>query len=114
MPWRLQLQRLDRLRKAAPRRQPPMHATGAASPGMFKAPSLRNVALPSPYMHDGSLPKLEAVLNRYAAGGGHAPDQDALIGGFPLSTAQRSDIIEVLRSLTDEPVLRDPRFANPW
>jgi cytochrome c peroxidase len=97
-----------------PRRQPPMHATGVASPGMFKAPSLRNVALTAPYMHDGSLASLEAVLDRYAAGGGHVPGQDALIAGFSLSPAQRSDIIEFLRSLTDESVLHDPRFANPW
>jgi cytochrome c peroxidase len=65
-------------------------------------------------MHDGSLPTLEAVLDRYAAGGGHVPDQDSLIGGFPLSAAQRSDLIEFLRSLTDESLLRNPRFANPW
>jgi cytochrome c peroxidase len=97
-----------------PRRQPSMHATGVAAPGMFKAPSLRNVALTAPYMHDGSLPTLEAVLDRYAAGGGHVPDQDPLIGGFPLSAAQRSDLIEFLRSLTDESLLRDRRFANPW
>jgi cytochrome c peroxidase len=97
-----------------PRRQPPMHATGVASAGMFKAPSLRNVALTAPYMHDGSLPTLEAVLDRYAAGGGHIPGQDPLIGGFPLSSAQRSDIIEFLGSLTDESVLHNPRFANPW
>lgn len=97
-----------------PRRQPIMHTTGVASPGMFKAPTLRNVALTAPYMHDGTLPTLEAVLDRYAAGGGHVPDQDLLIGGFPLSTAQRSDILEFLRSLTDESVLHNPRFANPW
>lgn len=97
-----------------PRRSPPMHATGVTGPGMFKAPSLRNVALTAPYMHDGSLPTLEAVLDRYAAGGGHVLGQDPLIGGFPLSTAQRSDIIEFLRSLTDESLLHNPRFANPW
>jgi cytochrome c peroxidase len=97
-----------------PRRQPPTHTTGVASPGMFKAPSLRNVALTAPYMHDGSLPTLEAVLDRYAAGGGHVPDQDPLIAGFPLSPAQRSDLIEFLRCLTDESILHDPRFANPW
>jgi cytochrome c peroxidase len=97
-----------------PRRQSPMHATGVASAGMFKAPSLRNVVLTAPYMHDGSLPSLEAILDRYAAGGGHVADQDPLVGGFPLSAAQRSDIIEFLRSLTDDSVLHNPRFANPW
>lgn len=97
-----------------PRREPPMHATGVASPGKFKAPSLRNVAVTAPYMHDGSMPTLEAVLDRYAAGGGHVPDQDQRIGGFPLTPAQRADLIEFLRSLTDDSVVRNPRFANPW
>lgn len=97
-----------------PRSQVPAHATGVASAGKFKAPSLRNIALTAPYMHDGSIPTLEAVLDRYAAGGGHVPEQDPLIGGFPLSAAQRADLVEFLRSLTSEAVLHDPKFANPW
>jgi cytochrome c peroxidase len=97
-----------------PRREAPLHATGVASPGKFKAPSLRNVALTAPYMHDGSIPTLEAVLDRYAAGGGHVPDQDPLIGGFPLTPAQRSDLVEFMRCLTDDSVARNPKFADPW
>ncbi len=97
-----------------PRREAAMHATGASGPGKFKAPSLRNVALTAPYMHDGSIPTLEAVLDRYAAGGGHVADQDPLIGGFPLSAAQRADLVEFLRSLTSDSILRNPKFSNPW
>jgi cytochrome c peroxidase len=96
------------------RRDPPMHATGASGPGSFKVPSLRNVAITSPYMHDGSIPTLEAVLDRYAAGGGHVPDQDPRIEGFPMTPEQRSDLIAFLRTLTDESVLHDKRFSNPW
>lgn len=94
--------------------------------GKFKAPTLRNVALTAPYMHDGSIATLEEVLDHYAAGGrtlrwgpyagaGHDnPNKDPLIGGFKLSSQDRSDLVEFLKSLTDEEVLHDPRFANPW
>jgi cytochrome c peroxidase len=77
-------------------------------------------------MHDGSIPTLEGVLDHYAAGGrrivsgpmagnGHDnPNKDHLIGGFSRSPQDRADLIEFLKSLTDDQVIRDPRFANPW
>jgi cytochrome c peroxidase len=88
----------------------------AADVGKFKAPTLRNVALTGPYMHDGSIATLEAVLDHYAAGGRarENPNKDHLIGGFPLSSQDRADLIAFLQSLTDEAVLHDPGFANPW
>jgi cytochrome c peroxidase len=85
--------------------------------GKFKAPTLRNIALTAPYMHDGSIPTLEGVLDHYAAGGknGHDnPNKDPLIGGFMLTQQDREDLIEFLKSLTDESLIHDPRFANPW
>ena len=97
-----------------------------ADVGKFKAPTLRNIAVTAPYMHDGSIPTLEGVLDHYAAGGraipsgphagnGHDnPNKDPLIGGFALSAQDRDDLIAFLKSLTDEAVLHDPRFANPW
>ena len=93
--------------------------------GKFKAPTLRNIAITGPYMHDGSIATLEGVLDHYAAGGrtiasgpnagiGHDnPNKDPLVGGFELSAQDRQDLIAFLRSLTDEAVLHDPRFANP-
>lgn len=87
-----------------------------ADAGKFKAPTLRNIALTAPYMHDGSIPTLEDVLDHYAAGGrnGHNPNKDPLIGGFTLSVQDREDLIAFLNSLTDEMVIHDPQFANPW
>jgi len=94
--------------------------------GRFKAPSLRNVALTAPYMHDGSIPTLEGVLDHYAAGGrtvhegpnkgvGSAnPFKSEFITGFTLSRRERDDVIAFLNSLTDSSFIRDPRFANPW
>lgn len=84
--------------------------------GKFKAPTLRNIALTAPYMHDGSIATLEGVLDHYAAGG-RAHDnanKDPLIGGFTLTPQDRADLIEFLKSLTDTELIRDPRFANPW
>jgi cytochrome c peroxidase len=89
----------------------------AADAGKFKAPLLRNIALTAPYMHDGSIATLEGVLDHYAAGGrnGHDnPNKDPLIGGFTLSPRDREDLIAFLKSLTDEEVIHDPRFSNPW
>jgi cytochrome c peroxidase len=97
-----------------------------ADVGKFKAPTLRNIALTAPYMHDGSIPTLEGVLDHYAAGGrkivsgpnignGHKnPNKDPLIGGFELSEQDRTDLLAFLNCLTDEAVIHDPRFANPW
>jgi cytochrome c peroxidase len=68
-------------------------------------------------MHDGSLKTLDDVLDHYAAGGknGHDnPNKDPLIGGFTLSTEDRVDLIEFLKSLTDETLIHDPRLSNPW
>lgn len=98
----------------------------AADVGKFKAPSLRNIAVTAPYMHDGSVATLEEAIEHYAAGGrtidsgpfrgsGHDnPNKSSAIGGFMLTTEQRSDLIAFLESLTDEALLRDPRFSNPW
>lgn len=95
------------------RREIPLHNNGVGT-GKFKTPTLRNIALTAPYMHDGSMPTLESVLDNYAAGGHDNPDKDPLIGGFTLSAGGRADLIEFLRTLTDDAVTHDARFANPW
>jgi cytochrome c peroxidase len=88
-------------------------------------PTLRNIALTAPYMHDGSAKTLDDVLDHYAAGGRtieHAPNagngslnpyKDPLIRGFKLSAQDRADLIAFLQSLTDEEVVHDPRFGDP-
>jgi cytochrome c peroxidase len=94
--------------------------------GKFKAPTLRNIALTAPYMHDGSAATLDAVLDHYAAGGRtivgaadagdgfHNPNKDSLIHGFTLTAQVRSDLIAFLQALTDERVTTDSRFSNIW
>lgn len=97
-----------------------------ADMGRFRAPSLRNVAVTAPYMHDGSIATLSEVLDHYAAGGRtiasgpHAgvgsasPYRSELVPGFVLTEEERADVIAFLEALTDEGALNDPRFADPW
>lgn len=94
--------------------------------GRFRAPTLRNIAVTAPYMHDGSLATLEQVIGHYAAGGRTLPTgplagvgrdnphKSPDIGGFELSEAEIGDLKSFLESLTDETFLRDPRFDDPW
>ena len=66
----------------------------------YRTPTLRNVALTAPYMHNGSLPTLDAVVAFYDAGGVPNEVLDALIRPLGLSTAERADLVAFLRSLT--------------
>ncbi len=73
--------------------------------GAFKVPSLRNVALTAPYMHNGSLQTLEEVVAFYAEGGGRAHDVenvDHFVSGFDLTAQQQEDLVAFLLALTDE------------
>lgn len=83
--------------------------------GVFRTPSLRNVAVTAPYMHDGSISDLRGVLDHYAKGGreGHAM-QDGMIVGFEATEEELSDIIAFLESLTDAGFLADPSHGDPW
>ena len=83
--------------------------------GRFRAPTLRNIAVTAPYMHDGSVATLDAVLDHYSAGGKGSGNinKDPLIRGFRLSAEERADLLAFLRSLTDESVLHDPKLSDP-
>jgi cytochrome c peroxidase len=94
--------------------------------GMFRPPSLRNIAVTGPYMHDGSIADLESVIDIYAAGGQVIEDgelagdgrlhpaKSGFVSGFELSAEERADLLEFLGALTDESFLTDPRLANPF
>lgn len=97
-----------------------------ADMGRFRTPSLRNIAVTAPYMHDGSIPSLNAVLDHYAAGGRtitsgpHAgvgannPYKSPRITGFSLTKQQRTYLIAFLTALTDEDFLNNAALSNPW
>jgi cytochrome c peroxidase len=78
--------------------------------GKFKVPGLRNIAVTAPYMHDGSVPTLEAVVEQYANGGRGGPNTDPSIGPLSLTADEKADLLAFLRALTDQRFLRDPRF----
>jgi cytochrome c peroxidase len=85
----------------------------SADRGKFRVPTLRNVALTAPYMHDGSVSSLEDVLDRYARGGEHSPLQDSRIRPFVLSTSERDDLVAFLVCLTDHEFIGNPHFQSP-
>lgn len=94
--------------------------------GKFRAPTLRNIAVTAPYMHDGSIATLEEVLDHYAAGGrtiksgeykgvgSRNPNKSSFVKGFTLTIQEKRDVIAFLKSLTDEKFLTDKRFGDPW
>jgi len=102
------------------------HTGRAADMGRFKAPTLRNIALTAPYMHDGSVATLEEALDHYAAGGrtieggmyagdgSQNPYKSGFVGGFTMSDQERADLVAFLESLTDWDFITDPRFADPF
>ncbi len=102
------------------------HTKRLADVGKFKTPTLRNVELTAPYMHDGSIATLGDVLDHYAAGGrtietgpfagvGHDnPHKDPRMTGLHLTAQQREDLLAFLRSLTDREVTQDSRLSNPF
>jgi cytochrome c peroxidase len=70
--------------------------------GKFKVPTLRNVALTAPYMHDGSLATLEAVVEHYSSGGFESATSDPTIRPLDLTAAEKQDLVAFLKALTDE------------
>ena len=94
--------------------------------GRYRAPTLRNIALTAPYMHDGSIATLSEVLDHYAAGGRtieegpHAGDgsknpfKSEFISGFVLTEPEREDMLAFLESLTDQAFIQNPAFSDPF
>ena len=94
--------------------------------GRFKAPTLRNVAVTAPYMHDGSIATLDEVIDHYQRGGRlieegayagdgrYSPFKSEFVRGFELSAAERSDLLAFLHALTDATLLSDPALSNPF
>jgi len=95
------------------------HITGrAADVGRFKVPSLRNVALTAPYMHDGRFRTLPDVLTHYDHGVQPSPTLDAALRpvggalGIALSAQEQADLIAFLNTLTDDEFLHDTRLSE--
>ncbi len=80
----------------------------------FKVPSLRNIEMTFPYMHDGRYKKLKDVLNHYSSSASHNKTSDSEINKIgELNDKERKDIISFLLTLTDREFLNDRRFVDP-
>jgi cytochrome c peroxidase len=94
--------------------------------GKFKPPSLRNIAVTAPYMHDGSIATLEEVLDHYARGGRliesgpfagdgkDNPNKNSLLNGFAMTEQEKQDMLAFLQALTDEDLLNNPAISDPF
>lgn len=97
-----------------------------ADMGRFRPPTLRNIALTAPYMHDGSIASLREVIMFYMNGGRDIPEGDyagdgrrnpyknGFVSGFTLTENEIDDLVAYLESLTDEHFITDPRFSDPF
>ena len=82
--------------------------------GRFRTPTLRNIAVTAPYMHDGRFATLGAVIDHYSSGGAPSASRSALVRGFAVTEGEKADLIAFLESLTDAGFLEDPLLADPW
>jgi cytochrome c peroxidase len=93
--------------------------TGLATDfGRFRVPTLRNIELSAPYMHDGRFNTLNKVLDHYSNGVQAAANLDAILingstRGIPLSTIQKEQLIKFLKTLTDEKFTQNKIFSEP-
>jgi cytochrome c peroxidase len=97
-----------------------------ADDGRFRAPTLRNVALTAPYMHDGSIATLVEVIEFYMAGGRELrsgvdqgdgrlhPSKSAFIKGVDLTPEEKAALLAFLQGLTDSNFINNPAYQNPW
>ena len=93
--------------------------------GRFRTPTLRNIALTAPYMHDGSINSLRAVLEFYSRGGRNVKSgplsgdgaknifKSSFVKGFTLSDVEMTDVISFLKSLTDITFIKNRNYGRP-
>ncbi|MEL6252108.1 MAG: cytochrome c peroxidase [Bacteroidota bacterium] len=81
--------------------------------GKFKVPTLRNIAMTYPYMHDGSIATLEEVIEFYAKGGENHPNKHMFVRRRRMSEQDKADLLAFMHSLTDSSFLQNPKYAPP-
>ena len=101
------------------------HTGKSGDMGRFRTPSLRNIALTAPYMHDGSIDTLDEVLEFYSRGGrkiekgalagdgARNPFKSSFVRGFLLSPTEKREVVSFLKSLTDISFVQDPGYSLP-
>lgn len=89
--------------------------------GKFKFPSLKNIAVRSPYMHDGRFATLEEVINHYSSGiQNHSSlinplvNSDGEVGQFNFTQEEKAALVAFLKTLTDDEMLSDEKYSDPF
>ena len=82
--------------------------------GRFKSPSLRNVAVTGPYMHDGRLTTLDAVVDHYGRAFKAHTNLDPRMRLLNFTANEKAALIAFLNTLTDTQFLNDPKFSDPF
>lgn len=89
--------------------------------GTFKVPSLKNIAVTAPYMHDGRFTTLEQVVEHYNSGIQNHQNLGAALKGpdnkpirLNLTAQQKTDLVNFLKTLTDEDIMNDVKFSTPF
>jgi cytochrome c peroxidase len=85
--------------------------------GKFRVPTLRNIAVTAPYMHDGRLETLEDVIRHYLSGGHPTFNRDFLLQDLQstsFSEAEIQKMLAFLQTLTDHNLLSDPKWSDPF
>lgn len=93
-------------------------SSSSADRGKFKVPTLRNIALTAPYMHDGRFATLDEVIEHYSSGIHASPTIDPLIeyafqGGVQLDAEEKALLKAFLNTLTDYEFVNNPKFKKP-
>ncbi|AOP34580.1 di-heme enzyme [Leptospira tipperaryensis] len=101
--------------------------TGVASDkGKFRAPSIRNIELTAPYMHDGSIDTLENIVEHYNAGGRNIttgpntgdgrtnPNKNNFVFAIGLTAGEKTDLVNFLKSLTDTEFVNNAKNSDPF
>lgn len=104
-------------------RDPGVGGADSMNYGRFKVPSLRNIDLTAPYMHDGRFKTLEEVIDHYDKGGKPSPTLDPKMprikhaehgGKLNLTAQDKADLIAFLKTLTDTGFVNNDAFSNPF
>ena len=82
--------------------------------GKFRAPTLYNIALTAPYMHDGRFKTLEEVIEHYNSGGHYALNKDAFLRPLNLTKKQKAQLLAFLNTLTDTSYLQNISVLSPF
>ena len=84
----------------------------AADRGKFKTPTLRNIELTAPYMHNGSMSSLEEVVSFYNNGGGTRSTKDSRVKPMNLSKEEEAELVAFLKTLTDWNFVQHENFLS--